>query len=187
LLLPDIEPHIFFGRPICSVVTISSELFQVQVLPSEFRILVTISSELFQVQVLPSEFRFLVTISSELFQVQVLPSEFRILVTISSELFQVQLLPSVYRFQKFKTKEKILSVERKTRLVVHPVHRIDVKMAEFREQFISCGLRILLRERNAVFLLSSHPKESSLQWLLDGVRFFPSLYGFSILFGAFCY
>jgi len=65
-----------------------------------------------------------------------------------------------------------VSVERKTRLVVHLVHRIDVKMEEVRKQFIACGLRILLRERNAVFLLSSHPKESSLQWLLDGADFF---------------
>jgi hypothetical protein len=61
------SPLFFFGHPPCSLVTISSELFQVEVLPSAFRILVTMSSELFQVQVLPSAFRIVVTISSELF------------------------------------------------------------------------------------------------------------------------
>jgi hypothetical protein len=80
-----------------------------------------------------------------------------------------------------------VSVERKTRLVVHLVHRIDVKMEEVREQFIACGLRILLRERNCSFSVVLPPKGIVTTIAAGWGWVFPSLYGFSILFGAFCY
>jgi hypothetical protein len=80
-----------------------------------------------------------------------------------------------------------VSVERKTRLVVHLVHRIDVKMEEVREQFIACGLGILPHERNCSFSAVLLPKGIFTTMAAGWGRFFPSLYGFSILFGAFCY
>ena len=80
-----------------------------------------------------------------------------------------------------------MSFERKTRLVVHLVHRIDVKMEEVRVQFIACGLRIPLRERNCSFSAVLPPEGIVTTIAAGWGRFFPSLYGFSILFGAFCY
>ena len=74
-----------------------------------------------------------------------------------------------------------------TMVVVHLVQRIDVKMEEVREQFIACGLRILLCERNSGFSALLPPEGTVTTIAAGWGRFFPSLYGFSILFGTFCY
>jgi hypothetical protein len=79
-----------------------------------------------------------------------------------------------------------VSVERKTKLVVHLIHRIDVKMEEVTVEYIACGLRILPRERRCSF--SAVLPEGIVTTMAAGWgRIFSSLYGFSILFGAFCY
>jgi hypothetical protein len=61
-------------------------------------------------------------------------------------------------------------------LVVHLVHRIDVKMEEVRKQFIAYGVRILLREKNVVVFL---PPKGIVTTIAagKGADFFPAFMG----------